>query len=78
MEIRGHTCVNLIPTDAVGLHVALVGHAVPPQALVGVASGQTVLHPVVCGGGHHQQNVAHKGTEEASSHETVHPEILSC
>lgn len=62
-------------TYAVGLHVALVGHAVAPQALVGVAPGQAVLHPVVGGGGDHQQDVADDRAEEAASHEAVHPEL---
>lgn len=62
-------------TYTVGLHVALVGHAVAPQALVGVAAGQAVLHPVVGGGGDYQQDVADDRAEEAPSHEAVHPEL---
>ncbi|TNN23240.1 hypothetical protein EYF80_066640 [Liparis tanakae] len=56
------------------LRPALARHAVPPQALVGKAARQTVLHPVVCGGGDHQQDVPHDGTKEAPSHEAVHHE----
>lgn len=62
-------------TYTVGLHVALVGHAVAPQALVGVAPRQAVLHPVVGGGGDHQQDVTDNRAEEAPSHEAVHPEL---
>lgn len=50
-------------TNAVSLHVALARHAVPPQALMGKAARQTVLHPVVCGCGDHQQDVPHDGTK---------------
>lgn len=50
-------------TNAVGLHVALARHAVPPQALMGKAARQTVLHPVVCGCGDHQQDVPYDGTK---------------
>lgn len=62
------------PTDAVRLHVALAGHAVPPQSLVGEAARQTVLHPVVSGCGDHQQDVSHDGAKQAPSHEAVHHE----
>lgn len=61
-------------TNAVGLHVALARHAVPPQALMSKAARQTILHPVVCGRGNHQQDVAHDGTKQATSHEAVHHE----
>lgn len=69
-------CIRQISrlTDAVGLHVALPRHAVSPQALMGEAAGQTVLHPVVCGRGDHQQDVPHNGTKQAPSHEAVHHE----
>ena len=65
-------------TDAVRLHVTLSRHAVPPQALVGEAARQTVLHPVVCCCGDHQQDVPHHGTEQAPSHEAVHPKRSCC
>ena len=61
-------------TDAVGLHVALSGHAVSPQALVGKAARQPVLHPVVGCRGDHQQDVPHDGAKQAPSHKAVHPE----
>lgn len=38
------------------------------------AARQSVLHPVVRRRGDHQQDVAHDGTEQTPSHETVHPE----
>lgn len=50
-------------TNAVSLHVALARHAVPPQALMGKAPRQAVLHPVVCGCGDDQQDVPHDGTK---------------
>ena len=62
-------------TNAVRLHVALARHAVPPQALVSVTARQTVLHPIVCCRGDHQKNVPNKGAEEASAHETIHPDL---
>lgn len=62
-------------TDAVSLHVALVGHAVPPQTLVGIVSRETILHPVVGHRGDHQQDVAHDATEQTPSHEAVHLEL---
>lgn len=62
-------------TYAVSLHVALVGHAVPPQTLVGIASRETVLHPVVSCSGDHQQDITNNSTEQASSHEAVHLEL---
>lgn len=37
-------------TNAVSLHVTFARHAVPPQALMGKAAGETVLHPVVRSG----------------------------
>lgn len=72
-QVLGLTSPGL--TYAVGLHVALVGHAVAPQTLVGVASRQAVLHPVVGRGGDDQQDVANNRAEEAPSHEAVHPEL---
>ena len=62
-------------TYAVRLHVALVGHAVPPQTLVGIVPGETVLHPVVRRSGDHQQDITNDGTEQAPSHEAVHLEL---
>lgn len=62
-------------TYAVSLHVALVGHAVPPQPLVGIVAREAVLHPVVSRRGHDQQDVAHNGTEQTPSHEAVHLEL---
>lgn len=62
-------------TYAVSLHVALVGHAVPPQALVGIVSRHAVLHPVVSCSGDHQQDVTNNGAEQAPSHEAVHLEL---
>lgn len=50
-------------TNAVSLHVAFARHAVPPQALMGKAAGETVLHPVVRSGWDHQQDVPHNGTK---------------
>lgn len=65
-------------TDAVRLHVTFARHAVPPQALVGEAAWQAVLHPVVCCHWDHQQDVPHHGTEQAPSHEAVHPKRCCC
>lgn len=62
-------------TYAVGLHVALVGHAVPPQTLVGIVSREAVLHPVVSHRGDDQQDVAHDGAEQTPAHEAVHLEM---
>ncbi len=62
-------------TYAVSLHVALVGHAVPPQTLVGIVPRETVLHPVVSRGGDHQQDITNNSTEQAPSHEAVHLEL---
>lgn len=39
---------------------------------MGKAARQTVLHPVVCSRGDHQQDVPHNGTEQAPSHKAVH------
>ena len=61
-------------TDAVSLHVTLARHAVSPQALMGKAAREAILHPVVCSCRDHQQDVPHDGTEQAPSHEAVHPE----
>lgn len=62
-------------TYAVGLHVALVGHAVPPQTLVGIVPREAILHPVVGHRGDHQQDVPHDATEQTPSHEAVHLEL---
>lgn len=62
-------------TYAVSLHVALVGHAVPPQTLVGIVPRETVLHPVVGCGGDDQQDITHNSAEQAPSHEAVHLEL---
>lgn len=62
-------------TYAVSLHVALVRHAVPPQTLVGIVPGETVLHPVVRCSGDHQQDITNDSTEQAPSHEAVHLEL---
>lgn len=62
-------------TDAFRLQVALAAQAVSPQALVGEGPRQPVLHPVVCRCGYHQENRPHPGTEEATTHETVHGDL---
>lgn len=62
-------------TYVVSLHVALVGHAVPPQTLVGIVSREAILHPVVGHRRDHQQDVAHDTTEQTPSHEAVHLEL---
>lgn len=75
VSVSGFRSHSWVLTYAVGLHVALVGHAVAPQTLMGVASRQAVLHPVVGRGGDDQQDVANNRAEEAPSHEAVHPEL---
>lgn len=62
-------------TYAVSLHEALVGHAVSPQTLMGIVSGETVLHPVVRCSGDNQEDITHDSTEQASAHKTVHLEL---
>lgn len=62
-------------TYAVSLQVALVGHAVPPQTLVGIVSREAILHPVVGHHGDHQEDVSHDATEQTPSHEAVHLEL---
>ncbi len=56
------------------LHVALVGHAVPPQALVGIAAWEAILHPIVCRCGDHYKDVPNNGAEQAAAHKAVHPD----
>lgn len=72
---QGQTAVPGCLTNAVCLHVALVGHAVSPETLVGIVTRETVLHPVVSRSGDHQQDITHNSTEQAPSHETVHLEL---
>lgn len=42
---------------------------------MGKGPRQPVLHPVVCGCGHHQEDGPHPGTEEAATHEAVHGDL---
>lgn len=60
-------------TDAVCVRHAFPWHAVPPQALVHVIAGVTVLHPVVGCRGDNEEYVPHSGAEQPTSHEAVHP-----
>lgn len=60
-------------TDAVCVCHAFPGHTVPPQALVHVIAGVTVLHPVVSCRGDNEEYVPDSGTEQPTSHEAVHP-----
>lgn len=60
-------------TDAVGVRHAFPRHAIPPQALVHVIAGVTVLHPVVGCRGDNEEYVADSSTEQPTSHEAVHP-----
>lgn len=69
-----HRFHSIVLTNACGLHVAFIGHAIPPEALVRIAARQAILHPVVCCCWHHQQDVGHKGTEQTATHKAVHPD----
>lgn len=60
-------------TDAVCVCHAFPGHTVPPQALVHVIAGVTVLHPVVSCRGDNEEYVPDSGAEQPTSHEAVHP-----
>lgn len=60
-------------TDAVCVRHAFPRHAVPPQALVHVAAGVTVLHPIIRCRGDDQEYVPHSSAEQPTSHEAVHP-----
>lgn len=67
----GRHPVNL--TDAVCVCHAFPGHTVPPQALVHIIAGVTVLHPVVSCRGDNEEYVPDSGAEQPTSHEAVHP-----
>lgn len=60
-------------TDAVCVCHAFPGHTVPPQALVHVIAGVTILHPVVSCRGDNEEYVPYSGAEQPTSHEAVHP-----
>lgn len=61
-------------TNAVCVCHAFPGHTVPPQALVHIIAGVTVLHPVVGCRGDNEEYVPNSSTEQPTSHEAVHPD----
>lgn len=59
-------------TDAVCVRHAFSRHTVAPQTLMHEVAGLAVLHPVVCGGGDHQEYVPYPCAKQSTSHKAVH------